>query len=188
MGVIMEKITRTKLVEILKAVKGFCPIFIQYGGSYTKSRTVKGKHLLNQKCFMNCSVNLDYQEAVKRRLIKEEKSELAENFEALPPKGMEFVEGTKTLVRGVNTGKLSLRVARFKNNSKKTFLIDNASGSQISFNEAIAKDFFQPAFYKEKNTVGRGTVNKENDFDFAYIGLDRIEYVSINHMKYLIQD
>ena len=77
---------------------------------------------------------------------------------------------------------------RFKNNSKKTYLIDNSNGSQISFDEAIAKDFFQPAFYKEKNTVGRGMVSKKNDFDFAYIGIDRIEYISINHQKYLIQD
>ena len=184
----MEKITRASLIEILKTVKGFCPIFIQYGGSYTKSRKVKGKHILNQKCFMNCSVNIDYQEAVKRRLIKDEKTEQAENFEALPPNGMEFVEGTKTLVRGINTGKLSLRVTRFKNNSKKTYLIDNSNGSQISFDDAIAKDFFQPAFYKEKNTVGRGMVSKKNNFDFVYIGIDRIEYISINKQKYLIQD
>ena len=184
----MKKITRAKLIEILKTIKGFCPIFIQYGGSYTKSRKVKGRSILNQKTFMNCSLNLNYQDAVKRRLIKEEKSEEAENFEALPPNGMEFVEGTKTLVKGINTGKISLRVTRFKNNSKKTYLIDNSTGSQISFKDAIQKDMFQPAFYKEKNTVGRGSVSTENDFNFAYIGLDRIEYISINKEKYLISD
>lgn len=184
----MKKITRAKLVELLKTVKGFCPIFIVYGGSYTKSRKVKGQSLLNQKCFMNCSVNLNYQDAVKRRLIKEEKIQQAEEFEALPPKGMEFVEGTKTLVKGVNTGKISLRVTRFKKNSKKTYLIDNQNGGFISFPEAIQKDMFQPAFYKEKNTVGRGSVSTENDFNFAYIGLDRIEYISINKEKYIISD
>ena len=181
----MFKISRTKLIEIIKGIKGVTFANVTYFTDESKSKTVNKVKLLQKEVTLNVTLNANYENKVNR--IKENKQGESGNFESQGMKGKRFMfENCRTLVETEKDHKILLYCMREHNAKSRVVYFHN--GITITKDKAIEKDLFAPSFFKPKPTAGRGEVNQENDFSVFTVGIDKIKRITIGGNEYLIED
>ena len=149
-------------------------ISVQYFNNVAKSRTVNKKKILQHRSFTVVGLNGKYPDMIAGR-TKEE-------FIAEKMKGKTPV--SKNIVRSDRTGKLLLYVFKYHKDYNETVYYKD--GKIIDKKDAIEQDLFQPSYFKEKKTVGRGTVSKDKDFGILQPRFEIIEGLKIGGVIYKI--
>lgn len=184
MGVIMMKITRTSLVELIKAVKGVTFASITYKTDESKSRTIAGKKVLQKEVTLNVTLNANYTAKVNR--IIENKQDGTPDFESEKMKGKKFsFENCRSIVENDKGDKMLYCFKEHTAKSQTTYFFE---GCVIPFEKAKEKDLFAPSFFAEKKTAGRGEVEAENDFSVFTVGFDKLKRITIKGQEYFIED
>lgn len=180
----VKTISQKELIELIRSVKGVTFANITYHTDESKSRTKGGKKALQKSTTINVTLNADYQKKVNR--VRENKQgEDSPDFVSQSMKGKRFAfDDCKAIVEAEKTGKKMLYC--FKEHNAKSDTVYYHDGEKITIDEAKKLDLFAPSFFAEKKTVGRGTVEKENEFAVFTVGLEKIKRITIKGNEYII--
>lgn len=172
-----EVLTDNVITDLLLNYKKSTTIHIEYIVDEAQSRQKQGKKVLQKhvKC-THVYLNHDYKNKVRNLTGNAE-------FEALAMKGKERV--SSTFVRAIKSGELLLdgKILNFDTVTRLGFL---HNGQPISEIDAIAEDFFAPAYFAEteKTTSGRGSVSVDDDFQMFTLGIKNLIYLKFNGKEY----
>jgi len=192
----MDKfITRNELIEKFLnfkkdvATTGVTFASITYKTDESQSRQVAGKKLLQKVVQTTMTLGADYEKKVNR--IKEKKQGEEGDFTAQAMKGKHYVNGYENPVVCVssdadNRDKFMLVMITENRTKPSVQLFHNEL--PISREDAIAKNFFAPAYFNEKPTAGRGEVDPENDFKFTTLGFNKILQIKFGGVQYVVTD
>lgn len=184
------KITREaieyKLLNFKKEISATGVAFgnIVYHVDESKSRVVKGVKLLQKLVRTNVTLGADYESRINRDLVKQGEEA---NFTAQSMSGQEYLneEGilstdiktrTKTYVRATVENKTTPTTVYFHNNQR------------ISKAKAIELNLFMPSAFSEEKTSGRGNMSADKDFDTIGLNLNNVISLTLNKVKYVIED
>jgi len=180
----MFRITKDKLIELVKSVKGVTFANVTYFVNESKSRTIAGAKALQKEVTVNVTLNANYTAKVNR--IKENKQDETPDFISEEMKGKKFMfENCRTLVEAEKTGKVMLYCMR--ENKAKSRVVYFHNGLTITKEKAIEKNLFAPSFFAPKTTAGRGEIEAENDFSVFTVGIDNIKRITINKTEYIVE-
>jgi hypothetical protein len=191
------KVTTLELVQILmtitKSMFGSVIYFVDEG----KSRSVKGKKVLQKRVF-NPSIVLNhkYGQKVNNLLKKALKDGLVtaeqllykygfdvENDVFVPREMKGKTRVSSSLVQADKTKAFILDAKSLKNATPKVQLFHN--NQAISRQEAIEQNLFTPSALTSKpKTKGRGLLPEELDFEFCAPYVERIEFLKLNNTVY----
>lgn len=180
----VKTISTNELIELIREVKGVTFANITYHTDESKSKTKGGKKLLQKATTVNVTLNADYEKKVNR--VRENKQgEDNPDFVSQGMKGKKFAfDNCKSIVEAEKTGKKMLYC--FKEHNAKSDTVYYHEGNAISIEDAKAQNLFAPSFFAEKKTVGRGTVETENDFAVFTVGIDKIKRITIKGNEYIV--
>jgi hypothetical protein len=181
---IMRKINRKELVEILRNTKGTTFASLTYKVDESKSKTINKKKVLQKEVTVNVTLNSNYENKVNR--ILETKQGEHANFvsKEMNGKTLSFPD-CKCIVENKKAEKM-LYCAIEHNAKRLTTYFHN--DVVITKEKAIEKGLFTPAFFKAKDTSGRGVVKKENDFSLITPKIENIKRITLNKEEYFITD
>ena len=176
-GTEIEILTNEIITDLFLNYTKSTTIHIEYIVDEAQSRQKQGKKVLqkNVKC-THVYLNHDYKNKVRNLTGNAE-------FEALAMKGKERI--SSTFVKAIKSGELQLdgKILNFDTVTHLGFL---HNGQPISEIDAIAEDFFAPAYFAEteKTTSGRGSVSVEDDFQMFTLGIKNMIYLKFNGKEY----
>lgn len=182
------KIARAKMLNMLMnfekevAFTGCAFASIFYKTDESGSRMVKGAKVLQKETETRITLGSNYEKRINRDL--ERQGEEA-NFAVQAMFGKEHV--TKLICQGVkDTSKKYICCVVEHNVTPKTQYY--FEGNAISYEKAVELNLFMPSFFAEKKTAGRGNMSEEKDFHFFTLGFDKIIWLKLNGVKYIIED
>lgn len=149
--------------------KGSQVINLTYSTAESKSRTKKGKKVLNKVVCRNAYLNHDYSKKVNDRV--------GGGFVAEKASGRKGTERKFITESDKVAGKLYLTLHTHKNDFVKTdyFLAENGESIDLSTKELkLASGLFMPSYFEPKTTAGRGRVAENDDFNHFATCLDNI--------------
>lgn len=182
------KIPRTKMLAMLMNFEKelsftgctFGSIF--YKTDESESRTVKGQKLLQKETETQITLGSNYEKRINRDL--ERQGEEA-NFASQAMYGKEHL--TKLICQGIkDPNKKYLCCVVEHNVTPKTKYFHE--GNEISYEKAVENNLFMPSHFTEKKTAGRGNMSVEKDFHFFTLGFEKIIWIKINKVKYILED
>jgi hypothetical protein len=173
-------ISALDLKDIVQPITKSTICSLIYLTDHAQSKTVKGaKQVQKLVQITQVYLNHDYTKKVQK---------LTENpdFVAQPLKGKTRLSGT--ILQSDKSGDYLLdgKVLR-KESATQLALYHN--GKEITKEEAEKLELFAPAYYKEntdKTTMGRGTVEEEDDFNIINITLSKIVKIKILGTEYRV--
>ena len=149
-----------------------------------KSKTVKGKSVLDKLVNTNATIGADYGSKVGRILDKEGKEI---NFVSKPMNGKEYVKEGKPVATDTKTGTkfyLCFIVEGHTKPSSQLFLNGNAVDRADVWNE----EYITKANLVAKPQVaGRGLINEENNFHFRTLDFNNLRGFVMNKVNYIIE-
>lgn len=150
----------------------------------SKSKTVKGKKMLQKMVEVNATIGSDYAKKVNR--ICKDKQGMEINFEAQPMKGKEYVSQGNPVCMDTKTQEKRYLVFIVENHTKpNTTLILN--GKEVKREDVWNENYITPAGLKPSKTSGRGAVAEENNFFFRTLNFDNLISFNMNGNMYLIE-
>lgn len=179
-----KTITLAELREMLLKHKGTTFSHVVAFTDEYGSRVVAGKRQLQKLTFRNITIGSNYENRVNSRL---EKQGDEANFESEAMSGKTFVEGSNCLAFMNKNPKVEYLVCDQEKKAKVNVWFYH-NGEKIKKEDAIAKNLFAPAYFKEKQTAGRGLVDKENNFFRLTITLTNIIAITYKGTNYIIED
>ena len=180
----VKTISQKELIELIRNVKGVTFANITYHTNESKSKTINKQKALQKSVTLNVTLNANYAKKVNR--VRENKQgEENPNFVSQGMKGKKFAfDNCKAIVEAEKTGNKMLYC--FKEHTAKSDIVFYKDGEKIDRDEAIAQELFTPSYFKPVETVGRGSIDKENDFAVFTVGLDKIKRITIKGNEYII--
>ncbi len=175
------KVTVSQLADILRPITKSTVCHVIYIVDDSRSKTVKGERQVQKMVdCKNVYLNHDY----RKKIITLTGDT---NFQAEELKGKTRECGT--LLRSDVTNELMLDGKILKSETTE-ILAYLHKGEFISEAEAIAKELWTPSYYnpKPKNTMGRGTVDPENDFGIINPYLKRIHKIKLLGQWYEVSE
>ena len=197
----MKKITKNELVEMLTNIKGVTFANITYKVDESKSKTVNKKKLLQKEVTVNVTINANYKRKINKILETKQNSDPVFESKIMNGKTYSF-KNCKCIVENMNGKTYSFKnckcIVENMNGTKMLycFIENKAKRLTTYFHEqcvitkekAIKKGFFTPAFFNKSNTVGRNSIDKENDFSVITPALSHIKRIKIMKEEYFIID
>lgn len=184
------KITREKLLQTLidfrKNVSATGVAFgnVVYHVDESGSRTKGGKKLLQKITRVNITIGSNYEGRVNRDLTKQGEES---NFTAQSMSGKRYVNDEGILATDEKTGtkKYLVAVVEHKTSPKTVYFHE---GKRIKKAKAVRRDMFADSYFTPKTTMGRGNVSEERDFHIINPNIDAIISITLNKVKYIIED
>ena len=185
-----QKITRqallSLLVEFRKNISATGVAFgnVVYHTDESGSRTEQGKKMLQKITRVNITIGSNYEKRVNRDI--ERQGEEA-NFTAQPKNGMQYLNDEGVLLFDIKTGNKRYLAAIVENKTTPHTIYFHQN-KPISLDKATAMDLLTPSFFADKKTAGRGNVSEDKDFHVINPNFDNIISLTLNKMKYIIED
>jgi len=173
----MKAVTTEEFVNIVKDITRSTFIGLCYVVDESKSRTVKGKKLLQKQVCLNATLNHDY----TKKVIKLTGDT---SFVADPMKGKTKI--SNTIIQSDKTGDMMLYATVLKNAKRETTYFHE--GNEISRQDAIENNLFAPSYFVKPDTKGRGTVSEEDDFGLISPYIKRLVWAKIEGVEYVIKN
>ena len=180
----MKKITKNELVEMLTNIKGVTFANITYKVDESKSKTVNKKKLLQKEVTVNVTINANYKRKINKILETKQNSDPVFESKIMNGKTYSF-KNCKCIVENMNGTKMLYCFIENKAKRLTTYFHEQCV---ITKEKAIKKGFFTPAFFNKSNTVGRNSIDKENDFSVITPALSHIKRIKIMKEEYFIID
>jgi hypothetical protein len=150
---------------------------IEYIVDDNRSKTIQKQVSIQKHVKINnVYLNHDYTKKVQK-LTNDE------TFEAQPLKGKERI--STTILKSLSSNKLLLDGKVLAKESAKILGYFNENKA-ITETEALAKGLWGNSYFKvvEKQTMGRGSVSEEDDFNIINTTLDKIVYLKFKGIEY----
>jgi hypothetical protein len=168
----VTKVTVNQLLAIILPITQSTVCNVIYIVDDMRSKTVKGKKQVQKMSqITHCYLNHDYQNKVQK---------LTENgeFQAYELNGKTKI--TNTILQSNSTKEFMLYGTVLKKETAKILSYFH-NGNEITEAEAIAMELWTPTYYNPTptKTMGRGTVNEENDFGLISPYLSRIYRIKV---------
>lgn len=184
------KVTRQGLVNLLidfrKNVTQTGVAFgnVVYHVDESGSRQIEGKKALQKITRVNITIGSKYEARVNRDLVKQGEEA---NFTAQSMSGKEYVNEECILATDCKTKTKNYLVAVVENSTvpKTVYFHQN---KRISKEKAIEMNLFAPSYFADKKTAGRGNVSEEKDFHIINPNVDNILSITLNKVKYVVED
>jgi hypothetical protein len=180
------KITREALKNIFRSfnknvsLTGVTFANIHYFNDVSKSSTVKGQKQLQKDVKVNITVGSDYESKVQR--LSDDRGFESEDNWFFYKYGIE-----NPVVASKSNPNKEYLVMIVENHTKRQTTYYH-QGMPITIDEAKEQGLLQNGFFTEKKTAGRGTVAKEDDFDFNVLSFDNILSITLNKTLYIVED
>ena len=174
------RISQQQLANMLKELKGTTFATIEYFVDESKSRVIAGKKQVQKLVRVNVTLGSNYENKVNK--IATVKQDMEVNFESQAMIGKSFVGGC--LIKADKSGDLMLYATIEKNAKRQTTYFHK--GIPHTVEQLKPLDVLAPSFFAEKPTMGRGLVEKENDFALISPKLSNIKYIKTNKMEFEI--
>lgn len=175
----MKNVTPTQLATILKAITKSTVCNITYTVDESQSKTVsKVKQLQKQVTISHVYLNHKYTNKVN-------KLNGTTDFVAKSLEDYGKFRISSTLIGAIKSGNIMIDGKVLNKESVKSVKYFHL-GNPITKDEAIAKGLFTPAYFKVKETKGRGTVSVENDFAIINTSLKKIDQIKIESETYKV--
>lgn len=156
---------------------------ITYLVDESKSKTVKGKKMLQKMVETNATIGSDYAKKVNKILDKEGKEIV---FEAQPMRGKDYVSQGNPVCMDTKTEEKRYLVFIVEGHSKpKSQLI--LDGKTVDRADVWNDTYITPAGLKPNAVAGRGTINEENNFFFRTLDFNNLISFNMNGNMYLIE-
>ena len=179
-----KKVTTAELIEVLTRSNKATFVNVTYVTNENKSRTKKGKKLLQKSVTTNGTLNFDYTKKINRILEKENKEV---DFHALGNWHEYLFDNNRAVLTDTKTKtKFYVRLAIENHTKPTTSYFSN--GKPISKEQAIKNDMFAPNYFAPKKTSGRGSIDKEHDFSFIALELKNVAVITMNKVDYIHTD
>ena len=175
-----KTITAKKLADILCGITRSTVCSITYKVDDSRSKTVKGQKQVQKLVnIANVYLNHDYTKKVIN-LTGDTK------FVAQEMKGKTRI--CSTLIQSDTTNELMIDGKVLQSESAKILALFH-NGEEITEAEAISKELWADAYYKPKavNTMGRGRVSEEDNFNIINTYLTRIVRIKLEGTVYEIE-
>ena len=180
----MKQITRNELITILRNTKGATFANLTYKVDESKSRTINKKKALQKEVTVNVTLNADYAKKVNR--VLENKQDETPDFEAKAMNGKtKSFDDCRCIVENARGNRM---LYCFIENNAPRLTTYFHNDCVITKDKAIKLNLFTPAFFKPKETVGRGSVKSENDFSVITPSINNIKRIKMNKEEYIIID
>lgn len=180
------KITREALKNIFRdfnknvSLTGVTFANVHYFNDVSKSATVKGKKQLQKNVRVTTTVGSNYESKIQR-LSDDKGFESEENW-------FFYKYGIKNPVVASKSNPDKEYLVMIVENHTKRQTTYYHQGMPITIDEAKEQGLLQNGFFAEKKTAGRGTVAKEDDFDFNVLSFDNIVAITLNKVIYIVED
>lgn len=148
------------------------------------SKTVKGEKVLQKLVRVNITIGASYEKRINRDLIKQEEEA---NFTAQSMSGKEYINNEGVLATDTKTGTKKYLIATVENKTKAD-TIYFYEGKRIAKEKAIEMGLFMPSYFSEKKTSGRNNMSIENDFHTISPNVDNIISLTLNKVKYIVEN
>jgi len=156
---------------------------IAYLVDESKSKTVKGKKVLQKMVETNATIGSDYAKKVNKILDREGKEIV---FEAQPMRGKDYVSEGNPVCMDTKTQEKRYLVFIVEGHSKpQTQLI--LDGKLVDRKDVWNDTYITPAGLKPNAVAGRGTINEENNFFFRTLDFNNLISFNMNGNMYLIE-
>lgn len=180
-----EKLLNT-LMEFHKNVSATGVAFgnVAYFVDESGSRAKGGKKMLQKRTRVNITIGSKYEGRVNRDLAKQGEES---NFTAQSMSGKVFVNNEGVLATDEKTATKHYLVAVVENKTKPDTIYFH-EGKRISKAKAVRRDMFAPSYFAEKTTSGRGNMSEERDFHIINPNINNIISITLNKVKYIVED
>ena len=175
----MKELSHQQLAVLLSTITKSTVVSLEMVTDDSRSKTVKGIKQVQKRTFVSrVYLNHDYESKVKKLTGDD-------SFESQEMKGKTRI--SSTLVKSDKTGEFMLDGKLLDDNATK-ILAYYHNNVEITKEQAEEMDLWTPSYYKpsEKQTAGRGTVSKEDDFKIIQPYLNRIVKIKIQGTEYKI--
>lgn len=182
-----KKISRQDLVNMFLNFKkevaftGVAFAKIVYHTDESGSIVVNKQKQLQKRTSTQITLGSNYEARINRDLTKQGEEA---NFTAQSMTGKTHIN--ELVVEADKTGAKMLCCVVEHHVKPSTIFFHH--GEAITKKKAIDKGLFQPSYFAEKKTAGRGNMSEEKDFHYFTLGFDKIIQIVINKTKYLIED
>jgi hypothetical protein len=150
----------------------------------SKSVTRQGKKALQKLTRVNITIGANYEGRINRDLVKQGEEA---NFTAQAMSGKVYVNNEGVLATDTKTGTKNYLVATVENHTKPDTIYFH-EGKKIAFEKAKELGLFMPSAFTPKTTSGRGNMSEEKDFHTISPNLDNIISLTLNKVKYIVED
>lgn len=185
-----QKITRTNLITLLSKFRenitntgvafGNVVYFVDESGS----KTVNKLKVLQKFVRVNITIGASYENRVNRDLVKQGEEA---NFTAQSMSGKEYINNEGVIAKDTKTGVKRYLIATVENKTKPDTVYFHEK-KRISKEQAIEQNLFMPSYFTPKETSGRGYMSEEKDFHTISPNIDNIISLTLNKVKYIIED
>ena len=157
---------------------------ITYLVDESKSKTVKGKKMLQKMVETNATIGSDYAKKVNR--ICKDKQGMEIDFVAQPMRGKDYVANGCPVCMDTKTQEKRYLVFIVENHTKPntTLILD---GKEVKRSDVWNENYITPAGLKPSKTSGRGAVSEENNFFFRTLDFNNLISFNMNGNMYLIE-
>lgn len=189
----MKKIVKTTKLNLLNLLSEFRKNITNTGVAFgnvvyfvdeSGSKTVNKKKVLQKLVRVNLTIGANYEGRINRDLVKQGEEA---NFTAQAMSGKEYINNEGVIARDTKTGLKRYLVATVENKTKPDTVYFH-EGKRITKEKAIEANLFMPSYFTEKPTSGRGNMSEEKDFHTISPNLDNIISLTLNKVKYVIED
>lgn len=184
----IEKITRIRLFQMLfnfekeVAFTGCSFASIHYKTDESESRTVNKKKLLQKATTTQITLGSNYEARINRDLARREEEA---NFTAQGLTGKFHISKLLCQAEKDENKKYLCCVVEHTVTPKTTYFHED---KEISYELAVEKGLFMPSHFTEKKTAGRGNMSEEKDFHFFTLGLEKIQWIKLNGIRFVVED
>ena len=185
-----SRITKAELLNLLsnfrKAVSNTGVAFgsVVYFVDESGSKQVAGKKVLQKLTRVNLTLGASYENRINKDLAKRD---LEDNFTAQSMTGKVYINEEQVVAMDTKTGLKRYIVATVENRTTPD-TIYFYQGKRITKENAIAQNLFMPSYFTPKTTSGRGNMSEEKDFHTISPNIDNIISLTLNKVKYIIED
>lgn len=148
------------------------------------SKTVQGKKVLQKLTRVNITIGANYEGRINRDLVKQGEEA---NFTAQAMSGKVYVNDEGVLATDTKTGTKNYLVATVENHTKPETIYFH-EGKRISKEKAIEANLFMPSYFTPKTTSGRGNMSEAKDFHTISPNVDNIISLTLNKVKYIVEN
>lgn len=174
-----QTVTANELATILKGITKSTVCNITYTVDESQSKTVaKVKQLQKQVTITHVYLNHKYANKVNN--LNGTSDFVAKSLEQFGKFRI-----SSTLIGATKSGNVMIDGKVLNSESIKDIQYFHL-GAKITKEQAIAKELFTPAYFKVKETKGRGTVSVENDFGIINTSLKKIDRITIAKQIYKV--
>lgn len=148
------------------------------------AKTVNKQKVLQKLTRVNITIGANYEGRINRDLVKQGEEA---NFTAQSMSGKVYINDEGVIATDVKTGLKKYLVATVENKTTPDTIYFH-EGKRITKDKAIELDLFMPSYFADKKTSGRGNMSEEKDFHTISPNLDNVISLTLNKVKYIVEN